>query len=269
MDIADLYVAAPDATTRCPTAGSAAAGCTSRPSRSAAGTTSATTSAPAPARRAATRVRPRHHALRPGQQLRTALRLGRDQLRPDPGEDFARHRDELVISTKAGWDMWPGPYGDLGSRKYLLDSPRPVAAAHGAGPRRHLLPPPLRPGHAARGDRWARWTPPCARARRATSASRPTRPSAPGRPSRSCASWARRCSSTSRRTRCSTAGSRRACSTCWASRASAASRFSPLAQGLLTDRYLDGRPRGFTGRRRPSRSTRTCSARRTSARCAR
>ena len=37
-------------------------------------------------------------------------------------EDFARHRQELVISTKAGWDMWPGPYGDLGSRKYLLDS---------------------------------------------------------------------------------------------------------------------------------------------------
>ncbi len=37
-------------------------------------------------------------------------------------EDFARHRDELVLSTKAGWDMWPGPYGDLGSRKYLLSS---------------------------------------------------------------------------------------------------------------------------------------------------
>jgi L-glyceraldehyde 3-phosphate reductase len=37
-------------------------------------------------------------------------------------EDFARHRHELVISTKAGYDMWPGPYGDHGSRKYLLDS---------------------------------------------------------------------------------------------------------------------------------------------------
>ena len=37
-------------------------------------------------------------------------------------EDFSHHRDELVISTKAGWDMWPGPYGDLGSRKYLLGS---------------------------------------------------------------------------------------------------------------------------------------------------
>ena len=37
-------------------------------------------------------------------------------------EDFSLLRDELVISTKAGWDMWPGPYGDLGSRKYLLAS---------------------------------------------------------------------------------------------------------------------------------------------------
>ena len=37
-------------------------------------------------------------------------------------EDFRDYRDELVISSKAGWDMWPGPYGDLGSRKYLLAS---------------------------------------------------------------------------------------------------------------------------------------------------
>jgi L-glyceraldehyde 3-phosphate reductase len=36
--------------------------------------------------------------------------------------DFGPYRDELVISTKAGWDMWPGPYGDGGSRKYLLAS---------------------------------------------------------------------------------------------------------------------------------------------------
>lgn len=36
--------------------------------------------------------------------------------------DFAPYREQLVISTKAGWDFWPGPYGDLGSRKYLLDS---------------------------------------------------------------------------------------------------------------------------------------------------
>lgn len=37
-------------------------------------------------------------------------------------KDLAHYRDELVISSKAGWDMWPGPYGDFGSRKYLIAS---------------------------------------------------------------------------------------------------------------------------------------------------
>jgi L-glyceraldehyde 3-phosphate reductase len=37
-------------------------------------------------------------------------------------DDFRPYRDELVISTKAGYDMWPGPYGEWGSRKYLLAS---------------------------------------------------------------------------------------------------------------------------------------------------
>ena len=37
-------------------------------------------------------------------------------------EDFGRYRDELIISSKAGYDMWPGPYGNWGSRKYLLAS---------------------------------------------------------------------------------------------------------------------------------------------------
>ena len=37
-------------------------------------------------------------------------------------EDLAAHRDELIISTKAGYHMWPGPYGEWGSRKYLLAS---------------------------------------------------------------------------------------------------------------------------------------------------
>ncbi|MDE7540942.1 L-glyceraldehyde 3-phosphate reductase [Gluconobacter sphaericus] len=37
-------------------------------------------------------------------------------------KDFAAHRDEIIISSKAGWDMWPGPYGNGGSRKYLLAS---------------------------------------------------------------------------------------------------------------------------------------------------
>ena len=37
-------------------------------------------------------------------------------------DDFAPYRDEMIISTKAGYYMWPGPYGDFGSRKYLLAS---------------------------------------------------------------------------------------------------------------------------------------------------
>lgn len=37
-------------------------------------------------------------------------------------KDFLPYRDELIISTKAGWDMWSGPYGNFGSRKYLLAS---------------------------------------------------------------------------------------------------------------------------------------------------
>ncbi len=37
-------------------------------------------------------------------------------------EDLKSYRDELIISTKAGWGMWPGPYGDFGSRKYLIAS---------------------------------------------------------------------------------------------------------------------------------------------------
>ena len=37
-------------------------------------------------------------------------------------EDFRKYRDELFISTKAGYDMWPGPYGNWGSRKYLMAS---------------------------------------------------------------------------------------------------------------------------------------------------
>ena len=37
-------------------------------------------------------------------------------------KDFSNLRDEMIISTKAGWEMWPGPYGNFGSRKYLLSS---------------------------------------------------------------------------------------------------------------------------------------------------
>ena len=71
--------------------------------------------------------------------LRTAFDLGichfdlANNYGPEPGsaeerfgrvlkQDFAAHRDELIISTKAGYFMWPGPYGEWGSKKYLVAS---------------------------------------------------------------------------------------------------------------------------------------------------
>ena len=71
--------------------------------------------------------------------MRTAFDLGithfdlANNYGPEPGsaeervgrilkQDFAAHRDELIVSTKAGYFMWPGPYGDWGSKKYLVAS---------------------------------------------------------------------------------------------------------------------------------------------------
>ena len=67
--------------------------------------------------------------------------------------DLRPYRDELVISTKAGYDMWPGPYGSGGgTRKYVLASLDQSLAPDGPRVRRHLLLAPLRPRHSARGD---------------------------------------------------------------------------------------------------------------------
>ncbi|MGC4045290.1 MAG: aldo/keto reductase [Armatimonas sp.] len=67
-------------------------------------------------------------------------------------ENFASYRDELVISTKAGYRMWPGPYGEWGSRKYLLTSLDSQPEAPTNRLRRHLLFPPIRPEHTAGRD---------------------------------------------------------------------------------------------------------------------
>jgi hypothetical protein len=95
-------------------------------------------------------------------------------------QDFRPYRDELILSTKAGYDMWPGPYGQGGgSRKYLLASlDQSLAAwawttstsstATGSTPTRRWK------------RRWARSTPPSGRARRCTRASRRTRGAHPG-----------------------------------------------------------------------------------------
>ncbi len=138
-------------------------------------------------------------------------------------EDFRPYREELIISTKAGYDQWPGPYGDFGSRKYLLASLDQSLArmrldhvdifySHRVDPITPLeetmgaLDTAVRQGKALYAG-ISSYSP--ERTAEAITILR---------------GWARRCSSTSRRTRCSTAGSRTACSTCSGARGSARSR---------------------------------------------
>ena len=90
-------------------------------------------------------------------------------------QDLRPYRDELVISTKAGYDMWPGPYGDWGSRKYLLSSLDQSLSRMGLDYvdifYSHRFDPetPLEETLGA-------WTRRCVRARRSTPASPHTRP---------------------------------------------------------------------------------------------
>src|SRR3954447_25205963 len=67
-------------------------------------------------------------------------------------QDFKPYRDELIISTKAGYDMWPGPYGEAGQPQVPARLARPEPPADGARLRRHLLLAPARPRPPARGD---------------------------------------------------------------------------------------------------------------------
>ncbi len=194
------------------------------------------------------------------------------QLRPrSSARDFARPTaTSCVISTKAGWDMWPGPYGDLGSRKYLLASLDQSLRRLGRRLRRHLLPPPLRSRHSARRDASVRSTPPCARARPSTSGissysdERTQRGDRDPAPARDAAAHP---PAVVLDVQPLDRGP--ACSTSSATRASGASRFSPLAQGLLTDRYLHGIPAGSRRRGAAIAAPATCSARRTSPACGR
>ena len=65
-------------------------------------------------------------------------------------KSFMPYRDELFISTKAGHDMWPGPYGEWGSRKYLMNSLILEPETDESGLCRHLLFAPLRSGNSTR-----------------------------------------------------------------------------------------------------------------------
>ena len=148
----------------------------------------------------------------------------------------------MVISTKAGYDMWPGPYGERGSRKYLLasldqslrrmgldyvdifyshrfDPDTPLEETMGA------LDTAVRQGKALYVG-ISSYSP--ERTREAAAAS--------------CATWAPRCSSTSRPTRCSTAGSRAACSTCSRSDGRRLHRVLAAGPGHAHRPYLDGVP---------------------------
>ncbi len=66
--------------------------------------------------------------------------------------DLAPYRDELLVSTKAGYDMWPGPVRRVGLAEVPPREPRPEPPPPGPRLRRHLLLAPVRPRDAARGD---------------------------------------------------------------------------------------------------------------------
>ena len=111
------------ATTRCPIAAAAAAASSCPRSASGSGTASATTrrcttSARSSAARSIsaspTSTSPTTTARPPARPRATSAASCAEDLRP--------YRDELIISSKAGYDMWPGPYGEWGSRKYLIAS---------------------------------------------------------------------------------------------------------------------------------------------------
>ena len=168
--------------------------------------------------------------------------------------DFAPYRDELVISTKAGYDMWPGPYGEWGSRKYLLASLDQSLSRMGLDYvdifYSHRLDPetPLEETMGALATAIGQGKALYAgissysaeKTREAEAILREL--------------GVRRSSSTSRRTRCSTAGSSRSYWTTLGDLGVGCICFSPLAQGVLTDRYLTGIPEGSRASRPGSMS---------------
>ena len=157
----------------------------------------------------ASRLRPGCDALRPRQQLRTAARLRRGDLRPHPGPRPAplpRRTDHL---HQGGLRDVAGPLRRLGLTQVPAREPRAEPAPHAPRLRRHLLLAPPRSRDADRGDD-GRLDARSDRARPCTPASRTIRRSRPAEAVGSCVAWARRASSTSPATRSSTVRSKAA-----------------------------------------------------------
>ena len=169
-------------------------------------------------------------------------------------DDLGPFRDELVISTKAGYDMWPGPYGDLGLAEVPAREPRPVAA-NGWGSTTSTSSTRTDSIRTRRSRRrWARSTRPSARGRRCTPGSRPTRRER----TREAAAIMRELGTPLLIHQPSYSMLNR-----WIepelldvleAEGIGCIAFSPLAQGMLTDRYLNGIPEGSRASRNLSLS---------------
>ena len=180
---------------------------------------------------------------RPGQQLRTSERGAEINVGRILREDFSGLRDELIISTKAGWDMWPGPYGFLGSRKYLMASLDQSLQRLGWTMSTSSTAIERIPRHRWKRQ-WERSRPPCTRAKRSMRGSRPTPPSRTRRAASMLAdmgvpllihqpsySMLNRWIEDELLDTLAAVGS-------------GCIGFSPLAQGMLTGKYLHGIPEG-------------------------
>ncbi len=219
----------------------------------------------APARHHPPRLRPGHHPVRPGQQLRPALRLRRGELRAHlrqgpralPRRAGHHHQGRLAHVVRP-----------VRLERLAQARPRPASRhsldAHGPRPRRHLLLAPHRPRHARSRRRWARWPRPCTRARPATSGISSYSPARTAEAARILRELG---------TPLLIHQPNYSMFNRWIEAelldvldddGAGCIPFSPLAQGLLTDKYLDGVPEGSRGPRRASPSRATSSARRTS-----
>ena len=158
--------------------------------------------------------------------------------------DFRAHRDELVISTKAGWDMWPGPYGDLGSRKYLLasldQSLRRIGVDYVDIFYHHRFDPntPLEESLGALHTA-------VQQGRHSMSASPHIPTAVRPRPSPSCVRSGLRCSFTSPPYSMLNRWIEQGLLDVLGAEGVGCIAFSPLAQGMLTSRYLHGIPEGL------------------------